>query len=128
LSCRAPPSRTARAGRAVAPAFQPLGQIGAFRAGGSGSAISSRTSWSPRVPSLRVKPLPFSRSVLPEELPGATVSITAPSTVGTAHLAAVHRLVQPDGQIEANVVAIAAEEGVGRMAMVMIASPAPPGP
>ena len=63
-------------------------------------------------PSLRVKPLPLSRSVLPELVPGVTVSITGPSTVGHLDLAAAHRLVERDRQVEPDIVAVAAEERV----------------
>ncbi len=78
----------------------------------SGSTMRTVTSSSPLTPPLPFTPLPLRRKALPELVPFGMVSCTRPVTVGTFDLAAQHRLVDRDGEVELDVVAVAAEEGV----------------
>lgn len=97
-------------------------------ASSSGSWISSVTNWSPRLPSLRLKPLPGIRRVLPELEPGATVSITAPSAVGTLTLAPLSASSRLIGKSSRRLSPSRRKNGCGWVRIVTIASPAPPGP
>ena len=60
---------------------------------------------------------------MPELLPGGTVSMTAPSTVGNLDLGAVYRFVESYRKVEPDVVAFAPEKGVMLDVDVTSASP-----
>ncbi len=77
-------------------------------------SISTVTSWSPRLPSLAVKPRPLRRSTFPELVPLGIVSITGPSGRRHLHLRSEHRFLERYRQVEPDVVAVAPEEAVRR--------------